>query len=165
VRPFRFLASYIQFLYRQIPHRPCRLTTYADACQQTLILYDRAADEGSCTSTDETHLQSRVNRVNEACCEANGVNICTGGAPTTCDAVCANEFVTRAETWRGQGIQLNLFRTSFALPYKVIAQLHLQDFCQSATIALPESTFRTGFCLTGTSASANGARVWLFYQR
>jgi hypothetical protein len=66
--------------------------SFADSCRQTLVLYERASSAGSCvTPSDDVSsaLQSRVDTVNQACCEEDGVNICTsGGPPTTCDAVC-----------------------------------------------------------------------------
>eukprot|EP01052_Picozoa_sp_SAG31_P002560 SAG31_NODE_91_length_26366_cov_6.792211_8_plen_522_part_00 len=66
---------------------------FTAACRQTLVLYERANGVGGDGCTGDA-LQSRVDAMNAACCEQNGVNTCTAGAPQTCDAECAVEFLT-----------------------------------------------------------------------
>ena len=73
-----------------------RLMAFADACRQTLVLYEGANSAASCTASHDTAaLQSRVDLVNAACCEQAGTNTCVGGAPQTCASCYAiNFFVT-----------------------------------------------------------------------
>jgi hypothetical protein len=56
-------------------------TKFSDSCRQTLVLFERASDGESCTSEGESALQTRVEAVNEACCERDGENIYTKGEP------------------------------------------------------------------------------------
>ena len=62
-----------------------------------LVLYQNEANAGLCTLGDSesgSGLISRVDAVNDdACCEQNGDNVCTGGEPEVCDAECAAEFL------------------------------------------------------------------------
>jgi hypothetical protein len=71
-----------------------KFNDFAVACRQTLVLYERASTAGSC-GADDTALKARVDAVNTACCEQDGINVCaeTGGAPMKCDAECAAEFL------------------------------------------------------------------------
>jgi hypothetical protein len=67
---------------------------FSEACRQTLVLYERASDAGSCVEESSgVELKSRVEAVTAACCEQDGVNTCTAGAPLTCDTECAIEFL------------------------------------------------------------------------
>ena len=71
-----------------------KMVAFSDACRQALVLYERAENTGACSSeTDVTVLQTRVDQVNRACCEQNGQNVCTNGAPGTCDSECAGVFL------------------------------------------------------------------------
>ena len=73
-----------------------QLPEFAVACRQTLVLYQNAANAGLCTPGDSASgsgLISRVDAVNDACCEQNGHNVCTQGEPEVCDAECAAEFL------------------------------------------------------------------------
>jgi hypothetical protein len=79
-------------------------TTFSEACRQTLVLYEHA-DAGSCTDSGSAisgGLQTRVDAVTAACCEQDGINTCTSGAPATCDAECAAEFLPYFEECLGE---------------------------------------------------------------
>jgi hypothetical protein len=76
-----------------------KLEAFSGSCRQTLVLYERASSTGSCGSdADPEALKRRVDAVNTACCEQEGVNTCTNGAPQSCDAECAVEFLPYWET-------------------------------------------------------------------
>ena len=63
-----------------------RFVTFSDACRQTLALYESADSESCSSSSGDSALQSRVDTVNAACCEQEGVNTCVGGAPQICES-------------------------------------------------------------------------------
>eukprot|EP01052_Picozoa_sp_SAG31_P025668 SAG31_NODE_2264_length_6057_cov_6.828634_2_plen_781_part_00 len=74
-------------------HIPAFLN-FSEACRQTLTLFESARRAGPCDSgSTNDALQSRVDAINQACCEQQGVNTCVGGAPQVCDAECAMEFL------------------------------------------------------------------------
>eukprot|EP01050_Picozoa_sp_SAG11_P027456 SAG11_NODE_6963_length_1218_cov_1.490617_1_plen_276_part_00 len=68
-----------------------RLADFVEPCRQTLVLANRAGGDAAVCIGEL--LQQRVANINSACCELNGANICTGGAPDRCDAECAMVFV------------------------------------------------------------------------
>eukprot|EP01052_Picozoa_sp_SAG31_P007415 SAG31_NODE_354_length_17223_cov_18.708771_1_plen_576_part_00 len=73
-----------------------QLPAFTAACEQTMLLYQSAAGAGLCAEADvalSDGLVSRVEEVNEACCEQGGQNVCTGGEPPVCDAECAATFL------------------------------------------------------------------------
>jgi hypothetical protein len=56
------------------------LLPFSDACRQTLVLFERAVAGDACTGEGQGEsqaLKSRVEAVNNACCEKSGENICT----------------------------------------------------------------------------------------
>jgi hypothetical protein len=69
---------------------------FKDACRQTLVLYQKGVEAGSCIEAagePSPALKARIDAVNRACCEQDSVNTCTSGAPQTCEAECALEFL------------------------------------------------------------------------